>query len=229
MSARMVRLMQLKEVHFETLKKVKSTTNFCRVPVFFSFPPHISSTEAQDDMFGFPKGKRNGKQQMKLFVLLVFFLLGTPWPGTEVSRALRARNTKRVRKSVPEVRGAPESPKSAPRSPKRVQSCFFGLFSDFGAHFLGTLVRERPPGLLQHVLAVLVFWSWLLLLPWLPPWSRSLKLFRWASILLYGPLDILLGSAARSSPTAHAKTGPTTHVFQHRGAHADLGLPGPPP
>ena len=46
--------------------------------------------------------------------------------------------------------------------------------------------RERPPGLLQHVLTVLVFWSWVLLLPQLPPWSRSLRLLLWASILLYG-------------------------------------------
>ena len=36
------------------------------------------------------------------------------------------------------------------------------------------LIREIPPGLLQHVLTVLVFWSWVLLLPRLPPWSRSL-------------------------------------------------------
>ena len=47
-----------------------------------------------------------------------------------------------------------------------------------------TIIREIPPGLLQHVLTVLVFWSWFLLLPRLPPWSRSLRLFPWASILL---------------------------------------------
>ena len=50
--------------------------------------------------------------------------------------------------------------------------------------------RERPPGLLQHVLTVLVCWSWVLLQPRLPPSSRSLRLFPWASTLLYGPLDI---------------------------------------
>ena len=32
--------------------------------------------------------------------------------------------------------------------------------------------------------------SWVLPLPRLPPWSRSLRLFPWASILLYGPVDI---------------------------------------
>ena len=54
----------------------------------------------------------------------------------------------------------------------------------------GRRIREIPPGLLQHVLSVLVFWSWVLLLPRLPPSSRSLRLFPWASILFYGPLDI---------------------------------------
>ena len=44
----------------------------------------------------------------------------------------------------------------------------------------------------QHVLTVLVFWSWVLLLPRLPPLSRSLRLFPWASILLHWPLDICL-------------------------------------
>ena len=38
-------------------------------------------------------------------------------------------------------------------------------------------IRERLPGLIQHVLAVLAFWSWVLLLPRLPPSSRSLRLF----------------------------------------------------
>ena len=49
---------------------------------------------------------------------------------------------------------------------------------------------EKPPGLLQHVLTVLVFWSWSLLLPRLPPRSQGLRLFPWASSLLYGPLEI---------------------------------------
>ena len=39
------------------------------------------------------------------------------------------RSPKRVRKGVPPW-GAPESPKSAPRSPKRVQKRSFGLFLD---------------------------------------------------------------------------------------------------
>ena len=33
------------------------------------------------------------------------------------------------------------------------------------AVFPSPKIREIPPGLLQHVLTVLVFWSWVLLLP----------------------------------------------------------------
>ena len=61
-------------------------------------------------------------------------------------------------------------------------------------------VREMPPGLLQHVLAVLVFWSWALLLPQLPPSSRSLKLFPCANILLHAPLDICLDLLPAAPP-----------------------------
>ena len=77
-------------------------------------------------------------------------------------------------------------------------------------------LREIPPGLLQHVLTVLVFWSWVLLLPRLPPSSRSLRLFPWASFCFTGPWT-LLGSAARSSPTTRAKPGRKAHVFTAQG------------
>ena len=77
-------------------------------------------------------------------------------------------------------------------------------------------LRDIPPGLLQHVLTVLVFWSWVLLLPRLPPWSRSLRLFPWLAFCFTGPWT-LLGSAARSSPTTHAKTGRTAHAFTAQG------------
>ena len=71
-------------------------------------------------------------------------MLGTPRPGTEVSRALRARNPKRVRKQSKSVsrgikpQGAPESPKSAP--------CVFGLFSNSVAHSLLPEGPGRPFG-----------------------------------------------------------------------------------
>ena len=57
------------------------------------------------------------------------------------------------------------------------------------AKSLLSLFRKRPPGLIK---TVLVFWSWVPLLPRLPPSSRSLRLFLWASILLHGPLEICL-------------------------------------
>ena len=94
----------------------------------------------------------------------------------------------------------------------------FFLLSCVVTHFLGwPTIRERPPGLIQHVLAVLVFWSWVLLLPRFPPSSRSLRLFAWASILLHGPLDSCLDLLPRSSPTTGAKTGRTAHVFTAQG------------
>ena len=54
------------------------------------------------------------------------------------------------------------------------------------ATFPAFKTRERPPGLIDHVLTVLAFWSWVLLRPWLPPSSWSLRWFPWASIVLHG-------------------------------------------
>ena len=74
----------------------------------------------------------------------------------------------------------------------------------------------------QHVLIVLVFWSWVLLLPRLPPSSRSLKLFPWASILLHGPLDICM-DLLPAAPLPPMQKQDAQHMFlQHRGAHADF-------
>ena len=76
-------------------------------------------------------------------------VLGTPRPGTEVSRALRARNPKESEKSLKggPAPGSPRVPKEcateSEKSPKRVRSCVFGLFSDSGANFLGTLGPPR--------------------------------------------------------------------------------------
>ena len=78
-------------------------------------------------------------------------------------------------------------------------------------------IRERPPGLIQHVLTVLVFWSWVLLLPWLPPLSRSLRLFPWASILLHGPLDSCLDLLPTAPLPPVQKTGRTAHAFTAQG------------
>ena len=73
-------------------------------------------------------------------------------------------------------------------------------------------LRERLPGLIQHVLTVLVFRSCALLLPRFPPSSRSLKLFPWASILLHGPFPY----------RPCKKKGRTAHAFTAQGgAHAE--------
>ena len=60
------------------------------------------------------------------------------------------------------------------------------------------------------------FWSWVLLLPRLPPSSRSLRLFPWASILLHGPLDICL-DLLPAAPPHQCKKRDAHHIFlQHR-------------
>ena len=72
------------------------------------------------------------------------------------------------------------------------------------------------------MLTVLVFWSWVLLLPRLPPWSRNLRLFPWASILIYEPLDIAwICCPLLPLPPVHKRDA--QHMFlQHRGAHAEI-------
>ena len=81
---------------------------------------------------GFPGVAAGGQQQFATQTLC----LGTPRPGTEVSRALRARHPKRVRKESARVcrglrsQGAPESPKSAPGVRKESKKRSFGLFFD---------------------------------------------------------------------------------------------------
>ena len=74
---------------------------------------------------------------------------------------------------------------------------------------------------LQHVLTVLVFWCWVLLLPRLPPWSRSLRLFPWPSILLYGPLDICLDLLPAAPPPSMQKRDAQHMFLQHRGARTE--------
>ena len=79
-------------------------------------------------------------------------------------------------------------------------------------------IREMPPGLLQHVLTVLVFWAWVLFLPRLPPRSRSLRLFPWASILLHGPLDIAW-ICCPQLPHHPCKNGTHSTCFYSTGGH----------
>ena len=82
-------------------------------------------------------------------------------------------------------------------------------------------VREMPPGLLQLVLTVLVFWSWVLLLPRLPLWSRCLRLFPWASILPYGPLDTCLGLLP-AAPLPPMQKRDAQHIFCSTGGHTPI-------
>ena len=92
------------------------------------------------------------------------------------------------------------------------------LFTVSKGHINGEKIMEIPPGLLHHVLTVLVLWSWVLLLPQFPPWSRSLRLFPWASILLYGPLDIAW-ICCPQLPHHLGKNGTHSTCFYSTGGH----------
>ena len=79
--------------------------------------------------------------------------------------------------------------------------------------------QGRTPWLIQHVLTVLVFLSWVLLLPRPPSSFWSLRLFPWASILLHGPLDICL-DLLPAAPLPRLQNRDAQHMFlQHRGTH----------
>ena len=105
---------------------------------------------------------------------------------------------------------------------------FGGGYFGFGAgkcrfYFYGheDFSEERPPGLIEHVLTVLVFLSWVLLQPRLPPSSRSLRLFPCASILLHAPLDICL-DLLPAAPLPPVQKQDAQHKFlQQRGARAE--------
>ena len=76
---------------------------------------------------------------------------------------------------------------------------------------------EKSPLMILYVLTVLVFGSWVLLLPRLPPSSRSLRLFPWASILLHGPSEICL-DLLPAAPLAPVQKQDAQHMFlQHSG------------
>ena len=77
------------------------------------------------------------------------------------------------------------------------------------------IFRERPPGLINHVLTVLVFWSCALLLPRLPPSSRSPKLLPWASILR--PLRANFWICCPQLPYRPCKNGTHSTCFTAQG------------
>ena len=83
-------------------------------------------------------------------------------------------------------------------------------------------IRERPPGLIQHVLTALIFWSWMLLLPQLPPSSRSLRLF---------PLGHTPSTAGTSRKKFGENSGKTPETLSKRflefSSRVRLGCPKP--
>ena len=53
--------------------------------------------------------------------------------------------------------------------------------------------------------------------------AHHIRFFPWASILLHGPLDICL-DLLPAAPLPRAKTGRTTQVLHHKGAHAETRI-----
>ena len=62
------------------------------------------------------------------------------------------------------------------------------------------ILRQRP-GLVQLVLTVLAFWSWVMLVPRLLASFKGLRLCPWTSMFALWPLGHRLGSAAHTSHT----------------------------
>ena len=86
--------------------------------------------------------------------------------------------------------------------------------------------KERPPGSIQHVLTVLVFWSGVsvLLLPQLLHSSWSLRLFPWASILLHGHLVTWTFAwiCCSQLPYHPCKNGTHSTCFYSTGGHTPI-------
>ena len=86
----------------------------------------------------------------------------------------------------------------------------------------GRKLQGKTPGLIRHVLTVVVFLLWVLLLPRPPPSSWSLRLCDWASILLHGPLDVCLDLLPAAPPPPVQKRDAQHMFLQHRGARAEF-------
>ena len=69
-----------------------------------------------------------------------------------------------------------------------------------------------------------ILWSWVLLLPRLPPLSWNLRLFPWPSILLHGPLGVCL-DLLPAAPLLPVQKRDAQHMFlQHMGGTGRYNL-----
>ena len=83
------------------------------------------------------------------------------------------------------------------------------------------LYQEKTPGLNQHVLTVLVFWSWVLLVPGLAAscWSPRLRPRTSMCLMAHWTFAGICCSQLSCHP---CKNGTHFHMFlQHKGAHTD--------
>ena len=173
-----------------------------------------------------PKERRRRRAEKRLskrmFLESPFLLFPPPPPQgfQDLSDILRTEF-----KGAEKKRTLQKHPFGQPFSARRLRRSFGALWflslrheQSRGCHRIFTIaMRERPPGLIQHVLTVLVFWCWVLLQPQLPPSSRSLRLFLCASILLHGPLDIFL-NLLPATPLPPVQEGGAHHKFYNTGA-----------
>ena len=96
---------------------------------------------------------------------------------------------------------------------------FWQLLTEKSGHLVESNspgIKERSPGLSQHVLTVLVSGPGFCSCPSFHLGLGASDRFPGLAFCFTGPWT-LLGSAARSSPTTRAKTGRTTHVFTAQG------------
>ena len=100
--------------------------------------------------------------------------------------------------------------------------CYF-LYGFRRTHVFFLILQGRTPGLIQHMLTVLVFWSWVLLQPRLPTSSRSLGLFPALAFCFMGPwtcLDLL-----PTAPLPPVQKHDAQHKFYSTRGHAPNSSP----
>ena len=94
-------------------------------------------------------------------------------------------------------------------------------YDPLGVHPRDTIFRfrERPTGLIQHVLTVVVLGA---TDAWLPSFVQEPQTVSVDRHLFHGPFEQILGSAAPSSPATHEDTGCSAQDFATQGeTHAD--------
>ena len=134
---------------------------------------------------------------------------------------------------LPSRRGWQTRGAGAVSSHARFSEIFCVFFLESGVFYWvakqpGCCSQRKPPGLIKHVLTVLVFWSQVLVPPHLPNIIQEPQIVRLNKQLLSWPFEQILGSATPSFPTTRAKKGCRAQVFAPQGGkHRYRSLSGP--